>query len=596
TRTRYRASDGVSAHPAPGLAGPVPEAGPGNPRMGFVQGRDVDAVAGSVEEGPHRVHVGIADRTEGDLLMADVPPQDLAQGRRHIHRGGSVTGQLDALSQEGTRGEHHLRRERAEVGTRQLLQRPLGGQWQIENAVEHPLVSAERVVEEVGRPQDRVRHVTGDQVRFDARLALEMRYATVLVGARHGAEHEVRHPLPGRGGDDGPPLCDLGRRARLEGRGVCEDARHAVHGGGERADVVQRPRHHLHCLLGEFACGPPVRVTDQHADGRPPSEQGTCHGPALAPCRCEDQDRCVGHDERTPFNNPLRERPSLAQEGDERGVHFLGVGPQQPVRGALDLDVVRGRQHLVEEPRGSLDRQDPVARTVQDQGWYVDGGDVGPEVGRPREWRGRSGVEAPARGDVPAVAHRLFADAGAQVLVQVVEVLVEGRVIGVAVSLHRRDHTVEELLRSDAVRIVVGLEEAGLERGEERGLGHPAGTIGGEVAGDFAGTHREPDQDGVAEVESLHDGVQVGGEGVVVVTARRLGRLPETATVVGDDPVTGVQQSGALSLPRVPVQRKAVDEHDGLPGTVVLVVEIDVGGVLLANCDVRHMCSSVVNE
>src|SRR5262249_29621037 len=81
---------------------------------------------------------------------------------------------------------------------------------------------------------------------------------------------------------------------------------------------------------------------------------------------------------------------------------------------------------------------------------------------------------------------------------------------------------------------------------------------------------------------------QVGGEGVVVVTDGRLARLAEAAPVVADHPVAGGEKVGLLFLPRVPFQRVAVDEDDRLAGTVVVVVELDVGAVLGSDGDVRH--------
>lgn len=76
----------------------------------------------------------------------------------------------------------------------------------------------------------------------------------------------------------------------------------------------------------------------------------------------------------------------------------------------------------MERPRGPLDGQDPVARAVQDQGRHVDARDVGPEVGVPGRRRGLGREEPTARGDVPAVADRLLADPGPEVLIEVVEV------------------------------------------------------------------------------------------------------------------------------------------------------------------------------
>jgi hypothetical protein len=92
----------------------------------------------------------------------------------------------------------------------------------------------------------------------------------------------------------------------------------------------------------------------------------------------------------------------------------------------------------------------------------------------------------------------------------------------------------------------------------------------------------------VAQIEGLDQGGEIGGEGVVVVPDRRLAGLAETPPVVRDHPKTGGEQRPLLPLPSSPAQRKPVDEHDRLTGSVVLVVELDVNGVLAPDGDVGH--------
>ena len=92
----------------------------------------------------------------------------------------------------------------------------------------------------------------------------------------------------------------------------------------------------------------------------------------------------------------------------------------------------------------------------------------------------------------------------------------------------------------------------------------------------------------MAQVQVGNQGVQVGGEGVVVIAGGRLAGLPEAAAVVGDDPVPGLQQDAFLLLPGVSVERVAVDQHDRLPGAVVFVVDLDVFAVLPADSDLSH--------
>ena len=82
---------------------------------------------------------------------------------------------------------------------------------------------------------------------------------------------------------------------------------------------------------------------------------------------------------------------------------------------------------------------------------------------------------------------------------------------------------------------------------------------------------------------------EVLGEGVVVVADGGLARLAKAAAVIGDDAVSGLQQDTFLLLPGVSVQWVSVDQDDRLPGAVILVVDVDVVGVFLANGDRGHM-------
>src|SRR5690606_16956112 len=140
----------------------------------------------------------------------------------------------------------------------------------------------------------------------------------------------------------------------------------------------------------------------------------------------------------------------------------------------------------------------------------------------------------------------------------------------------------------DALGVVVPLHEERLQRREERELGGPLGPAARAVPAELAGAHGEPDEDHVAQVEGLEERVEVGGEGVVVVPGADLARRAEPATVVRDDAVPRVDELALLELPAVPVERVAVDEDDRLTGALVLVVELDVGGVLLPDGDVPH--------
>src|SRR6185437_1341683 len=110
----------------------------------------------------------------------------------------------------------------------------------------------------------------------------------------------------------------------------------------------------------------------------------------------------------------------------------------------------------------------------------------------------------------------------------------------------------------------------------------------GQVPGDLPGAHREPGEHDVIELQVLEQRVEVGGKGVVVVADGRLAGTAEPPSVVADDSVAVGQQRTLLALPRVAVQRIAVDKDDRRTGAVVLVVDLDWCVVLRPYCDARH--------
>ena len=86
--------------------------------------------------------------------------------------------------------------------------------------------------------------------------------------------------------------------------------------------------------------------------------------------------------------------------------------------------------------------------------------------------------------------------------------------------------------------------------------------------------------------------LEIGREGVVVKAGGRLAGPPEAAAVITDAAVARLEQDPLLSLPRVAVERIAVNEDDRLAGAVVSVVDLDVGAVLGADLDEWHLATS----
>src|SRR3989442_8077762 len=88
-----------------------------------------------------------------------------------------------------------------------------------------------------------------------------------------------------------------------------------------------------------------------------------------------------------------------------------------------------------------------------------------------------------------------------------------------------------------------------------------------------------------------HELVQVFGKSVVVVAGCWLTGLTKASAVIGDDTVTCFQKNWHLLLPGSTAQWISVNRDDWITGDVLLIVEIDVAGVFLADINVWHLDS-----
>jgi hypothetical protein len=82
--------------------------------------------------------------------------------------------------------------------------------------------------------------------------------------------------------------------------------------------------------------------------------------------------------------------------------------------------------------------------------------------------------------------------------------------------------------------------------------------------------------------------VKVLREGVVVVARGRLAGFAEASTVVGDDPLTRIQEDRHLLFPRSTTQWVSVDQDNGLPRAVVFVVKLDVARIFFSDVNIWH--------
>src|SRR5437899_4122683 len=122
----------------------------------------------------------------------------------------------------------------------------------------------------------------------------------------------------------------------------------------------------------------------------------------------------------------------------------------------------------------------------------------------------------------------------------------------------------------------------------EHGPAYVVGSVFAKVPGDRAASHREADEGEVVQVERSHQLVEVFSEGVVVVAARRLAGVAEPSAVVRDDSVARTEEVRDLLLPRGAAERPSMNQHDGFPGPVILVVDLNRRRIFLTNGNAAH--------
>jgi len=92
----------------------------------------------------------------------------------------------------------------------------------------------------------------------------------------------------------------------------------------------------------------------------------------------------------------------------------------------------------------------------------------------------------------------------------------------------------------------------------------------------------------LAQVQGGDQLVQVGGEGVVVVSRARPAGVAEAAAIVGDDSVATRDKRSFLTFPGASVEGEPMDQHDRASRAVIFVIDIDRRRVLFAYRDVWH--------
>ena len=145
-----------------------------------------------------------------------------------------------------------------------------------------------------------------------------------------------------------------------------------------------------------------------------------------------------------------------------------------------------------------------------------------------------------------------------------------------------------EHARINTFRIVGCLDQVGSKCADEHGFVEPLGAVFADVSGDLTGTHRMTDERYIRKFQRVQQHIEIGGEGIVVVTGTWLAGPAKATTVVGDHAMARRQKSSGLLFPGIAVERPAMNEHDRQTGAVILVIEFDRGGVFPSDIYKAH--------
>ena len=93
---------------------------------------------------------------------------------------------------------------------------------------------------------------------------------------------------------------------------------------------------------------------------------------------------------------------------------------------------------------------------------------------------------------------------------------------------------------------------------------------------------------GILQVERFGECGEVIGVSVHVIAAPGLGGAAVAAAVVGDAAIAVTREKKHLVFESVGIEWPAVAENNGLSGSPVFVIQINVGSVFFADCYVGH--------
>ena len=221
------------------------------------------------------------------------------------------------------------------------------------------------------------------------------------------------------------------------------------------------------------------------------------------------------------------------------------------------------------------------------QSGHIDVLQILAKILQPSRNAGQAGCRGCTGSDVPTGAHHILADALTQKQIRVVEVFEEIGEKCVSICGHGLFDSLENA-GVDALRVIGGFEQKRRHGADEDGLADSLRAVFAEVARNFAATHRESHKREILELQLRNQFSEVRGERVVVVALSRLTGFAEASAVIGDHPVSRIQQHRHLLFPGGAAQRISVNQYDGLTGTMVFIIDVEVSSVFFPDGDVWH--------
>jgi hypothetical protein len=145
-----------------------------------------------------------------------------------------------------------------------------------------------------------------------------------------------------------------------------------------------------------------------------------------------------------------------------------------------------------------------------------------------------------------------------------------------------------------AIRIVRCLAQIGRNPGDEHKFADVLRSILARITRRLPAAHRMADERKVMQIKCSDELMKIFGKSVVVIARPGLARLTESPAVIRNHPIASINKHRHLFFPRATAQRIPVDQYNWFTRTIVFVMQFDICGVFLTNCDVRHRDSPLV--